>query len=357
MPMPDQIHPAERLLNLVIALVHTSGRMTKEQVRDSVAGYADAASDDAFERMFERDKDTLRELGIPVVTVTSAGHGDDIGYRIDQDAYALPPIELTPAELGALSLAAQFWQDRATRTDTSRALTKLRAAGAGTGAPEVVTGLAPRVRAGGEAFTPLLDAVQERRAVRFTYRAASTGEVRERDVEPWRLVARRGGWFLVGLDRGRDAIRSFRLSRIEGRVRPVGEPGAFPEPPAAAVERALRTWEAGRENMAVLAVRPERAEALRARAAGAGEEVGAGDALTPQPTTDRDVIRVPYRATWELAEEVLGYGDAVVVLSPPELREAVLRMLRVAAALDAEVETLPGPGAPAGAASEETGRG
>ncbi len=348
--MPDQIHPAERLLNLVIALVHTSGRMTKEQVRASVAGYADAASDDAFERMFERDKDTLRELGIPVVTVTSAGHGDDIGYRIDQDAYALPPIELTPAELGALSLAAQFWQDRAVRTDTSRALTKLRAAGApGAGAvePDMVAGLAPRVRAGGETFTPLLDVVQERRAVRFTYRAASTGEVRERDVEPWRLVARRGGWFLVGLDRGRGAPRSFRLSRIEGRVRPVGEPGAYPEPAAAAVETALRTWEDGRENLAVLAVRPERAEALRARAAsvpaGAGSRGGAGesggeqddrDAALPA-AGDRDVIRVPYRATWELAEEVLGYGDAVVVLSPPDLREAVIRMLRVAASLDA----------------------
>ena len=52
--MPDQIHPAERLLNLVIALVNTSARMTKEQIRRSVAGYADAPSDDAFERMFEQ---------------------------------------------------------------------------------------------------------------------------------------------------------------------------------------------------------------------------------------------------------------------------------------------------------------
>jgi proteasome accessory factor B len=216
--MPEQIQPAERLLNLVIALVHTPGRMTKEQIRRSVAGYGEAASDDAFERMFERDKDTLRELGIPVTTVTSAGHGDDIGYRVDQDAYALPPLELTPAELGALSLAAEFWQDRSVRADTSRALTKLRAVGAGAGATDLAAGLAPRVRAGGDAFRPLLDAVQARQRVRFTYRAANTGEVRERLVEPWRLVARRGGWFLVGRDVDRAAPRSFRLSRIEGRV-------------------------------------------------------------------------------------------------------------------------------------------
>ncbi|HEY0186249.1 MAG TPA: WYL domain-containing protein [Cellulomonas sp.] len=329
--MPEQIHPAERLLNLVIALVHTPGRMTKDQIRRTVAGYADATTDESFERMFERDKDTLRDLGIPVTTVTSAGHGDDIGYRVDQDAYALPPIELTPGELGALSLAGEFWQDRAARTDTSRALTKLRAVGAT--ATDLVTGVTPLVRAGGDAFAPLLDAVQEHRRVRFTYRAAATGEVRERLVEPWRLVARRGGWFVVGRDVDRAAPRSFRLSRIEGRVRPAGEPDAFPAPEQAALATALRAWDTGHERVALLALRPERAEALRAR----GTPVGATATVDPRLaalTTDRDLVRLPYRATWELAEEVAGYGEAVLVVEPAGLREAVLRLLRLAADLD-----------------------
>jgi proteasome accessory factor B len=331
--MPEQIHPAERLLNLVIALVHTPGRMTKEQIRRTVAGYGDAPSDESFERMFERDKDTLRDLGIPVSTVTAAGHGDDIGYRIDQEAYALPPLELTPAELGALSLAAEFWQDRSVRADTSRALTKLRAVGAGAGATDLAAGLAPRVRAGGDAFRPLLDAVQARQRVRFTYRAANTGEVRERLVEPWRLVARRGGWFLVGQDVDRGATRSFRLSRIEGRVKAVGEEGAFPAPSPEAMTAALRSWDAGQERTAVLALRPERAEALRAR--GEATELPAdADPALRDVVADRDLVRVPYRATWELAEEVAGYGDAVLVADPPEMRAAVLRLLRVAASLD-----------------------
>jgi proteasome accessory factor B len=331
--MPEQIHPAERLLNLVIALVHTPGRMTKEQIRRTVAGYGDAASDDSFERMFERDKDTLRDLGIPVTTVTAAGHGDDIGYRIDQEAYALPPLELTPAELGALSLAAEFWQDRSVRADTSRALTKLRAVGAGAGATDLAAGLVPRVRAGGDAFRPLLDAVAERRRVRFTYRAASTGEVRERLVEPWRLVARRGGWFLVGRDVDRGASRSFRLSRIEGRVRVVDGPGAFDAPAPDELAAALRSWDAGQERTAVLALRPERAEALRARGTPAALPADADEALRAV-VADRDLVRVPYRATWELAEEVAGYGEAVLVAEPADLRAAVLDLLRVAAALD-----------------------
>lgn len=351
--MPEQIHPSERLLNLVIALVHTPGRMTKEQIRRTVAGYGDAATDDSFERMFERDKDTLRDLGIPVTTVTAAGHGDDIGYRIDQDAYALPPLELTPAEMGALSLAAEFWQDRSLLADTSRALTKLRAVGAGggsaAGASDLAVGLAPRVRPGGEAFRPLLDAVQARQRVRFTYRAANTGEVRERLVEPWRLVARRGGWFLVGRDVDRGAPRSFRLSRVEGRVRTAGAVAAFEAPTPDETTTALRSWDAGQERAAVLALRPERAEALRARGVPVGLPADADPTLRAV-VADRDLVRVAYRATWELAEEVAGYGDAVLVAEPAELRAAVLRLLGVASRL--------GPGADGlGAQEQEADRG
>ncbi|WP_273654702.1 helix-turn-helix transcriptional regulator [Cellulomonas fimi] len=335
--MPPAIPPAERLLNLVIALVNTSGRMTKEQVRASVAGYQDAPSDDAFERMFERDKDTLRELGIPVLTVTDAGHGDDIGYRIDAEQYALAPLDLTAGELGVLAMAAQLWQDQSLRADTSRALTKLRAVGAAPQSTDLVAGLAPRVRSGGGAIGPLLDAVQARQVVRFVYRAANTGEVRERTVEPWKLLARRGGWLLVGRDRERDAPRSFRLSRVEGAVRVVGAPGAFEPPSAEELSAALHPWEERPERVATLAVLPERAGAARARAVPAPE--GAPDVRADPRTAavlaHRDVVHVPFRSDWELAEELVGYGDAVVVLDPPSVRHAVLRLLRTAATLDA----------------------
>lgn len=327
--MPATIPPAERLLDLVIALVNTPTRMTKQQVRRTVAGYLDATSDEAFERMFERDKDTLRELGVPVRTVVSAGHGDDVGYRIDLEDYALAPFELTPAELGVLSLAAQLWQDQSLRTDSSRALTKLRAAAPGvSGAGQVgdlVAGLAPRVRTGGADLGTLVDAVHARRRVRFTYRAATTGEVRERSVEPWRVVARRGGWLLVGHDRDRKAVRSFRLSRIEGRVRAIGRIEAFTAPDEAVVDAALARWEDGPERTARLAVLPERAGALRARATFVGPGPGG-----------RDLLDVSFRSTGELVDEVLGYGDAVLVLDPPDVRESVLRRLRVAARLGEE---------------------
>jgi proteasome accessory factor B len=328
--MPDQtsqpVNPAARLLNLVIALVNTSVSMTKQQIRTSVAGYADAPSPEAFERMFERDKDALRDLGIPIVTVDAGGHSDDVGYRIDQDAYALPAVDLTPAEFGVLSLAAQFWQDKTLRTDISRALTKLRAAGAGEVANDAVAGLAPRVRAVGDAYGPLLDAIDALRVVSFTYRAASTGEVRARTVEPWRIAARRGGWYLLGFDRERQASRAYRLSRIEGRVRLLGRGGAFTIPDGVDVD-ALLGARAGAEQEARLAIGPERAEALRARGRSDGDG-GSG------PRADgRDVVHVSFTNQHAFADEIAGYGDAVVVLDPPGLREAVVRRLVAAAAL------------------------
>ena len=332
--MPADTHPAERLLNLVIALVNTAGRLTKEQIRSTVAGYEDAVSNDAFERMFERDKDSLRELGIPILTVVGTGHSSDVGYRVDQEAYALPAIELTAGELGVLSLATEFWQDKSLRSDAQRALAKLRAVGTAPAGSDLVAGLAPRVRAAGDAFGPLLDAVQARQAVTFTYRAATTGDVRERELEPWRLLARGGGWYVVGRDRDRDAPRSFRLSRIEGRVRAVGAPGSYAIPADLDAAAVVGTRPNDAVRSATLALAPERASALRSRAVDGAPEVDLGDPALAALLAHRDVVQVPFRGVGDLADELAGYADAVVVLAPGDLRAAVLRRLRAAAHLD-----------------------
>ncbi|GII99118.1 transcriptional regulator [Sediminihabitans luteus] len=329
----------ERLLNLVIALVNTSASMTKQQIRSKVNGYAHAPTVEAFERMFERDKDALRELGVPVMTVDSGGHADDVGYRIDLDAYALRELDLTPAELGVLSLAAQFWADKNVRADISRALTKIRSAGVAEAAGDVVAGLAPRVRAVGEAYGPLLDAIGSRTAVTFTYRAASTGEVLSRVVEPWRIAARGGGWYLLGFDRERGAARAYRLSRVVGRVRAIGTAGAYALPDDVDVDALLGT-RGGEPRTARLAVLAERAGALRARgtAVAPAAEPTVAEHTVAEPTvagseSARDVVDVPFTSTTSLADEIAGYADAVLVLAPQDLRDAVVERLRLAAAL------------------------
>ncbi|MCP2265348.1 helix-turn-helix transcriptional regulator [Promicromonospora thailandica] len=333
------LNPAERLLNLVIALVNTNAAMTKQQVRAAVAGYADAPSAEAFERMFERDKDMLRALGVPVVTVGTGGHTDELGYRIDQDAYALPSIDLTPAELGVLSLAAQFWQDKTLQTDITRAMVKLRAAGAGDPSADALAGLAPSVRAVGDAYGPLMEAIEARRAVTFAYRAAYNGAVLTRHVEPWRIAARDGGWYLMAFDRDRQAPRVFRMSRIESRVRIVGASGAYQIPEFETDVMLGKTH--GEVRQAVVAVRPERASALRARAKAVpdGERQAWLDRLPGAGTGSDasgpgwDVLEVPFRSLTGMASEAAGYGAALVVLDPEAVREETVRRLRAAAAL------------------------
>ena len=325
--MSDSLPPAERLLNLVIALVNTTGRMTREQIRTSVAGYDHAPTTEAFERMFERDKDTLRDLGVPVLTVAGPAHGDDLGYRIDTDAYALPPMELSAAQLGVLALAAAFWQDQSLRTDAARALVKLSAVGVSAPQTDAVAGLAPRLHPAGPSLGPLLDAAENRQLVTFTYRAASTGDVLDRTVEPWSLLARRGGWYLVGRDTVRDAPRVFRLSRIVGPVRLLGRPGAFTVPPGADPRAVLRDSGHDELRTAWVAVAPDRAGALRARAG-----TGRAPAGLVAPT-GHDLLAVPFTRTDDLADELAAYTDAVLVLAPDGLREAVVRRLREAARL------------------------
>src|SRR6202021_3270546 len=95
-------------MNLVIALLSTRSYITAEKIRSSVAGYADTASDEAFSRMFERDKNELRDLGIPLETGRVAQFDPVEGYRINREAYALPAVELTADEAAAGARATQL---------------------------------------------------------------------------------------------------------------------------------------------------------------------------------------------------------------------------------------------------------
>ncbi|WP_431602636.1 helix-turn-helix transcriptional regulator, partial [Mycobacterium mantenii] len=99
----------ERLVNLVIALLSTRGYISAEKIRSSVAGYSDSVSTEAFSRMFERDKNELRDLGIPLEVGRASAWDPTEGYRINRDAYALAPVDLTPDEAAAVAVWL-LWQ-------------------------------------------------------------------------------------------------------------------------------------------------------------------------------------------------------------------------------------------------------
>ena len=120
----------ERLLNLVLCLLATRRYLSVGQIRSAVPGYGEGGADDeAFRRMFERDKEELRDLGIPLETGSHSVWDDDVGYRIARRNYELPDVHLEPDEAAALGLAARLWRSAGLAEATSSALLKLRAAG------------------------------------------------------------------------------------------------------------------------------------------------------------------------------------------------------------------------------------
>ena len=220
----------ERLLQVVLCLTQGRRYVTKDQLRVAIPDYAACPTTEAFERMFERDKNELRELGVPLETGPAGVVDDDPGYRIDRDTYALPPLRLTRDEMTAVGLAARVWREQRPATAAARALLKLQGDGArGHDLPELPA-IEPRLSGGEAAFEPLTTAVAARRRVRFPYQGARDAAARERTVEPWGVVSLRGRWYVVGHDVDRAAERVFRLSRIAGQVTAKGRPGAYEVP-------------------------------------------------------------------------------------------------------------------------------
>jgi proteasome accessory factor B len=211
----------ERLLSLVVCLLSSGRFLTATQIRAAVPGYPD--SFDAFKRMFERDKDELRELGIPLETGSNSAAGEEPGYRISRQAYVLPDIRLEPDEAAVLGLAARVWRRAELAGAAAGGLLKLRAAGID--AEETTQpGIEPRLQAVEAAFGSLWQAVRDRRPVTFAYRAAGRSSPQVRRLEPWGVVNRHGRWYVAGHDLDRAEPRVFRLSRIAGPVSFAGPP-------------------------------------------------------------------------------------------------------------------------------------
>ena len=288
-------------MNLTICLLLARRFVEREQIRDLVEGYH-GLSDAAFERTFERDKDDLRALGIPVETGSNSTlFPDDIGYRIRRRDFELPEIDFEAAELAALGVASTVWDDTRLQDEAVKALAKLRAAGLDPDGSRVA-GFAPSVAAREPGFEALWDATLSGRPVAFGYRGV------DRVVEPWRLLSRQGSWYLIGYDRTREAGRSFKVSRLEGRQPGPGE-----------VESHVASLAARRDKVATLAVREGAAHELVRFAEPADAEAPRGYAAWRTRTSSD-------------AGEIASYGSDVIVLDPPELIRAVRDHLAAVAA-------------------------
>ncbi|MCW2836281.1 MAG: hypothetical protein JWQ15_395 [Marmoricola sp.] len=309
---------SERLLNLVILLLVARNYTTKEQIRALMEPYR-VSTDEAFDRMFERDKDDLRALGIPLETgFVDKFFEDEQGYRIKRDAFELPSIDFTAEEVAVLGLAARVWRHAGLAAATSDALVKLKAAGLSFDR-EQLDQVQPTLAAEEPSFEAMWQATVHRTPVRFDYRGAGQRDASTRHLEPWGVVTAQGRWYVAGLDTDRGEPRMFRLSRIVSEVTPTGNAGSFMVPEGTdlrALSQTLTPLQPDRT--AVVLARAGAANGLRGRA-----EVLATDVTGPDGSGSWDRLEVPYGSGSDFTGELLGYADAVIVESPPELRASV----------------------------------
>ncbi len=308
----------ERLLSLVVCLLSARRYLTATQIRQAVPGYPD--SFDAFKRMFERDKDELRELGIPLETGTSSAGDDEAGYRIPRQAYGLPEIRLEPDEAAVLGLAARVWRQAELAGAAAGGLLKLRAAGIDA-EDTTQPGIEPRLQTEEAAFGALWEAVRDARPVSFAYRAAGRSSPQQRHLEPWGVVNRHGSCYVAGQDTDRGEERVFRLSRIDGPVWFCGPRGSVTVPEGTDVRKAVRAWD--------IQPPPQRTCRLRLRRGAAHGLRRSAVSDTPAPgQSGWDLVEVPFSDTGWFADHIASFGADVAVLEPADLRDAVIGRLK-----------------------------
>jgi len=307
----------ERLVNLVALLLDARTPLTFDDIRERMAEAYEQDEVESAKRMFERDKDILRDIGVPIEVTPTDVWESQIGYVIPKERYYLPEISFTPEEISALFVAAHSGRADRSAEDAVRKLLSGSEGGilAGVaGVPLSPEGEAPEAR-----LTAAAEAVAGRRSVRFSYRTAR-GEASDRHVDAYGLVVRGGHWYLVGRDRDRDDIRAFRLSRLSSDVDDAGEGSDPPEGFRAADHVQAGPWGPGEpQERARIAFSPEvawwatngivGAEVVRTRKDGWIEVLvptGPGEGLAP----------------W-----VLSFGPDAEALEPAELRGEILRRL------------------------------
>ncbi|MCA0156759.1 WYL domain-containing protein [Tsukamurella sp. M9C] len=311
----------ERLTNLVICLLYTQRPLDRDYIRANVFGYDPDSDDEAFERMFERDKADLRELGVPIEVAPVSRINSAVGYRIALDEYALGDIDLDPEEATAVAVASALWQSPELSAAAQSAVQKLRAGGLDVDGPGagVSPGIAPDRGAEG-ALLAMLEGVDRRRQVTFEHRANPAQPYVDRTLHPWGVVTFRGSAYAVGHDVARDAVRTFKLSRVRGGS-VTGSPATVRPPEGFDLHAHVVATVAERDPVgtARLWVAQGKGDGLRRLASTQAD----GD-FRGRPGTE---LTVEMRSVDAVAREVSGLGPDAVVFEPQQLRDAVVERL------------------------------
>lgn len=302
----------ERLINLTIALLATKRYLTKSEIFSSVEGYQGSA--ETKERMFERDKDDLRSLGIEIeVGSFDPLFNDEAGYRIKQEKYQFELSDITPTEVSLLSLAAQAWQEASFGDVAQKALLKLRSIGVPSDELNI-PGAVHKLDDGGQDLAMISKAIAQHQLLNFTYLDSQLQHVL-RSIVPIALSARRGFWYLSGVDQDLQEIRTFRIDRIIGEISTGRGPIDFEPPAEFDLDRSFS--ETASREFALIDVRKGKGSALRALA------------TSSQSLGEWDQVKIPILNAETLSSIIMWHGEDAVVQKPDSLRNLIVEKLEI----------------------------
>jgi proteasome accessory factor B len=300
----------ERLINLTIALLATKRYLTKSEIFNSVDGYE--GTPETKERMFERDKDDLRSLGIEIeVGSFDPLFNDEAGYKIKQEKYQFDLGDISSTDVSLLSLAAEAWQEASFGDVAQKALLKLRSIGIPSdelSLPETVLKLSD----GGQDLSLITRAIAQHQLLNFAYLDTSMN-VNLRSIVPIALSTRNGFWYLSGVDQDIQEIRTFRIDRISGEVTASAGPSDFETPVGFDPHKV--SFEIPFNDSAVIDVRAGKCASLRALA------------ISTTSLGEWDQIKVPILNLDSLASLVLWHGLDAFVQEPAQLKDLVVAQL------------------------------
>ena len=301
---------SERLVNLTIALLATRRYLTKNEIFQSIDGYE--GNDESKERMFERDKDDLRSLGIEIeVGGFDPIFNDEAGYRIKPETYALDLGEVSGSDIALLSMAANAWNAQAINGLAHSALLKLQSIGINSDLDSIPM-LAPRMASSSSELVDVIEAITSKSPITFTYLSQEL-EDQKRTLNPYALASRDGHWYFSGFDSDKSAIRTFRLDRVQGEILLSMKSNQYEIPTGFDLFSHLD--EIVESRIATLDVRKDKAYAFRKIA------------TTITDKGEWDQITVNYADPSTFIDSLLWHLDDVVVIEPQDLRDSIVKVL------------------------------
>lgn len=302
--MSDQ--KTERLINLTLALLASKRYLTKSEIFKNVAGYSGSA--ETMERMFERDKDDLRNLGVSIeVRALDPLFEDDQGYLIDSKSFQINPTDFSKEEILLLTMAANLWHGSALQNDSKAALLKIQSLD-GLVATNTVTSPVVEDNEDSKKLLLIFDAVERLVSLEFEYK----GTVRQ--VKPYGIYTRRGFWYLAAQEN--DVVKSFKVIRIGGQIKVTSKSQGFTKPAEFKLSKFIEGLNAPTRSTAEVRIRKNQALALRKRYK--VEEID----------SDWDQVSIDYIFEDDLIESLLWYGSNVVVISPKTIGDQIINRVK-----------------------------